>query len=162
VVCEISHPNGIAHVTVTVDFGGDIGEVDVVDEAFNCEKTVSVGWDPIVPNATFSVEPCKGFGLVGRDDGGRDIDGRLVLAGRDDPTFTPTHYVVAQAPKGASDTLVNPTFDDGKMEICHVLGNGKIKVMEIADTAWPQHDAHGDGVVAFHIVGGGVVCLFMT
>jgi hypothetical protein len=161
VVCEISHPNGIARVTVTVDFGPEIGKIDVVDEVFRCEKTVTVSWDPIVPNAEFNVVPCKGFGLVGPDgDGGRGIEGKLLAVSRDSSTLAPTDFVVAApAPKGGPNSLVNPTADDGKMEICHALGNGKYKVMEIPESAWPMHDAHGDGIVIFHIVGGGVVCL---
>jgi len=58
VVCEVSSPFGIKHVVVKVDFG-DLGIINVVDDHFyGCPGSVSVHWDPIVPNATFEVETC--------------------------------------------------------------------------------------------------------
>ena len=62
VVCKVSNPAGIKSVKVMVNFGGGIGTVAVVNEAYpSCPKTVDVHWDPIVPNYAFAVEECSGL-----------------------------------------------------------------------------------------------------
>ncbi len=98
VVCDIHHDDGIANVTVAVDFG-DLGIVDVVDKDFDCETDVQISWDPIVPNADIQVTPCDGFGLKFNDDDGQHA---LGLAAKIVPVVDPiakrlTYKVVPSA-----------------------------------------------------------------
>ena len=159
VECVVSHPDGIANVTVTVDFGPDFGLIDVVDKNFNCQTSVMVSWDPIVPNADFDVTPCAGFQFKdpGRDDD-RAMIGTLVILAKSDPRFVQMALPDSTVGYGGPDTLITP---EKTMEICHVERDGSIEVMTIVAAHWPEHDAHGDGQVAFNLPDGGVVCLFM-
>ena len=83
--CVVSNPDGIAHVTVTMMTG--LGPVAVVDKSYNCQTSVMVSWDPIVPNAYFDVETCDGFHFAPppRDDGrgGDDLDKLAADTGRE-------------------------------------------------------------------------------
>ncbi len=165
VECDISHPDGIANVTVTVDFG-DLGLIDVVDKDFDCEEEVTVSWDPIVPNASFEVTPCGGFGFdgSGRGDGGHDL-GLTAKPGRGDPSgllVMPRAYVAPSTPDAAGVHTVTAYSLDDTMDICHKLGNGTYKVMTINDSAWPAHKAHGDGTVIGHLLDGTAVCVFLS
>jgi hypothetical protein len=149
IVCDVYHPDGIANVTVTVDFG-DLGLIDVVDKNFNCQTNVTVSWDPIVPNYAFTVTPCQGFDFKdpGSDDDRAMIGTLVILA----------HSEARTVGYGGPDSLATP---GETMEICHVERDGSIKVMKILAVYWPEHEAHGDGVVAFHLPDGGVACLFV-
>jgi hypothetical protein len=56
VTCTLTNPQGIANVKVQVQTS--LGPVFVVDQNFDCLAEVTVGWDPIVPNAEFFVTDC--------------------------------------------------------------------------------------------------------
>jgi hypothetical protein len=106
VECDVYHPDGVANVTVTVDFGPELGLIDVVDEDFNCQRNVSVSWDPIVPNGDIKVTPCQGFDFKdpGRDDD-RVLRGSLIILAHSDPRLEPMQSL--QKPGyGGPDTIV--------------------------------------------------------
>ena len=105
--CEISHPDGIKQVTVTMMTG--FGPVDVVDESYiNCPTSVTVSWDPIVPNASFEVEPCDGFKFAPptRDDGGRAVREVSKFAIEEPKSEIMVGFILAIAPAG------EPRIDD--------------------------------------------------
>ena len=56
VVCTVSSPFGVKHVTVTLHTSR--GDAKVVDESFRCESPVQVSWDPIVPSSSMKVDTC--------------------------------------------------------------------------------------------------------
>ena len=103
VECDIYHPDGVANVTVTVDFGPELGLIDVVDKDFNCQRNVSVSWDPIVANADIKVTPCAGFQFQNPDrgDDGAFV-GSLVILAHSDPRTEP----LQKLGYGGPDTIV--------------------------------------------------------
>lgn len=63
--CEVSDPDGFTDVRVNVDFGGEIGSIDVVNqESSTCRTKTKVSWDPIVPNFEIFATPCGGGGKL--------------------------------------------------------------------------------------------------
>jgi V8-like Glu-specific endopeptidase len=62
VVCDVTDPDGIQRVQVELQTAQ--GAVFAVDETFDCQTSVQVSWDPIVPNAEFTVEQCAGLGGI--------------------------------------------------------------------------------------------------
>jgi V8-like Glu-specific endopeptidase len=56
VECTIQDPDGIQQVQVELQTAA--GAVLAVDETFACQTEVAVSWEPIVPNAEFSIQSC--------------------------------------------------------------------------------------------------------
>jgi hypothetical protein len=148
VVCDVTHPDGIANVTVLVDFG-DLGVVDVVNKDYpTCPKDVTVSWDPIVPNATIVVTPCEGFGLLA---GGHGDTGRFDLKARE---TTQRDGGVLASPYSGPNVLAANIF----MSICNEDANGNVHIYKINKGMWNYYRTHGYGVpVNF---GGQVLCIY--
>ncbi|MEJ2210313.1 MAG: trypsin-like serine protease [Anaerolineae bacterium] len=62
VVCDVADPDGVQPVQVTIQTAQ--GPVIAVDETYACQAEVTVSWDPIVPNAQFSVQDCTDPGPI--------------------------------------------------------------------------------------------------
>jgi hypothetical protein len=89
IVCSVASATGIKRVIVTVDFGGNIGDVNVVDQSYpSCPNGVNVGWDPIVPNYRFTVETCDGLKLL--QGGAPSVHGGRVTGIVADPAPAPS------------------------------------------------------------------------
>lgn len=58
VSCQVSDPDGIASVRVTMDWKGTT--VDLVDESFACQTQVAVSWDSAYHADEILVEDCAG------------------------------------------------------------------------------------------------------
>lgn len=65
VSCTVHNEDGIDRVTVSHEFKGEF--VTLVDEQFDCEQEVTVGWDSAYEADRFIVEPCDELGLAAPD-----------------------------------------------------------------------------------------------
>lgn len=106
VVCEVSDLiNEIAHIKVQMETAQ--GTVNAVDKAFDpCTTAATISWDPIVPNAKFSVTPCDGNLSVES----ASFDGLKVFPAVELPKLGCCSYKV-----NSSNLCANPTtFSDCK------------------------------------------------
>ncbi len=59
IVCNVSDPDGFMSVRVNVDFGDDLGQIDVVTQTYmTCRTNATVSWDIIQPNFDILTTSC--------------------------------------------------------------------------------------------------------
>ncbi|GAB1258685.1 hypothetical protein [Aurantivibrio plasticivorans] len=95
VECDVFDSDGFSAVTVAVDFGGEIGVINVVSQSFqNCRNNTVISWDPIVPNYQIITTPCtSGIGKITYDGNGK---------GSKTPQLSVSSYRIIESDDGRS------------------------------------------------------------